>query len=89
MAEIDRRRIAVIADAHGNSHALRAVLEDVLATGVGETIVLGDMINGLDPSGTLAVACDCGRLPVPACRSTGIGVPGGDCSKCAVTDRLP
>lgn len=56
MASTARRRIAVVADAHANSHALRAVLADVLAIGVDETIVLGDMINGLDPAGTLKIA---------------------------------
>jgi len=44
-------RVALLADIHGNSPALRAVLEDVKRAGCTRLYVLGDIINGHDPSG--------------------------------------
>ncbi len=46
-------RIALLADIHGNSPALHAVLEDVKLTGCTRIFVLGDIINGHDPAGCL------------------------------------
>ncbi len=46
-------RTAVIADIHGNSPALRAVLEDVRTCGCRQLLFLGDVINGPDPRGSL------------------------------------
>lgn len=45
------QRIALLADIHGNSPALRAVLDDIQHTGCGEVLMLGDIINGFDPGG--------------------------------------
>lgn len=46
-------RIAVLADVHGNSWALEAVLADVRQRGADELIDLGDILYGpLDPAGT-------------------------------------
>ena len=44
-------RVALLADIHGNSPALRAVLEDVKRAGCTRLFVLGDIINGHDPAG--------------------------------------
>lgn len=46
-------RFAAIADVHGNSAALDAVLADIAARGVSEIVNLGDHLSGpLDPHGT-------------------------------------
>jgi predicted phosphodiesterase len=46
-------RFAAIADIHGNSAALRAVLADVARMGISEIVNLGDALSGpLDPAGT-------------------------------------
>ncbi len=42
------QNIAIISDIHGNAHALRAVLADMAAQGVGERLCLGDIV-GLGP----------------------------------------
>ncbi len=44
-------RIALISDIHGNPPALRAVLEDIRQHECTRLIVLGDIINGVDPQG--------------------------------------
>lgn len=43
--------IAIISDIHGNSPALRAVLEDIRRFDCEQIFVIGDVINGLDPGG--------------------------------------
>lgn len=49
-------RIAVIADIHGNTDALRAVLADIAAQYVGLVVNLGDHLSGpLDAAGTAAL----------------------------------
>lgn len=49
-------RFAAIADIHGNSAALRAVLADIDRRGVGEIVNLGDVLSGpLDPAGTAEI----------------------------------
>ena len=44
-------RIAIISDIHGNSPALREVLENIHQHGCDKLVVLGDIINGIDPQG--------------------------------------
>ena len=44
-------RFALLADIHGNSPALRAVLGDIKRVGCSHLFVLGDIINGQDPAG--------------------------------------
>jgi predicted phosphodiesterase len=44
-------RTALLADIHGNSPALRAVLKDIEQEGCTRWFVLGDIINGHDPAG--------------------------------------
>ncbi|MEL6519560.1 MAG: metallophosphoesterase family protein [Pseudomonadota bacterium] len=46
-------KFAVLADIHGNSFALRAVLQDMRALGVEKAVNLGDHFSGpIDPAGT-------------------------------------
>jgi predicted phosphodiesterase len=48
--------IAVIADVHGNTWALQAVLEEIRRRGITRIVNLGDCVYGpLDPAGTLKV----------------------------------
>ena len=48
------RHIAVIADIHGNTWALDAVLQDIQRRGIAMIVNLGDCVYGsLDPAGTL------------------------------------
>lgn len=44
-------RAAFISDVHGNSPALEAVLGDIKQYKVDELIMLGDIVNGIDPHG--------------------------------------
>jgi predicted phosphodiesterase len=54
---------ALLADIHGNSAALRAVLEDVRGFGADRIVALGDVINGPDPRGCMEAL-----LPIPGIR---------------------
>ncbi len=48
-----KKKIAIISDIHGNSWALRAVLDDIQDRGIEDIINLGDSLYGpLDPRGT-------------------------------------
>jgi predicted phosphodiesterase len=47
------QKTAFLSDIHGNAFALQAVLEDVQAQGCRQVFVLGDIINGMDPSGCI------------------------------------
>ncbi len=49
-------RLALIADIHGNSIALDAVLRDAADQGVEGCCFLGDLVDGFDPSGVLSRA---------------------------------
>lgn len=44
-------KIAFLSDIHGNSPALRAVLEDIQREQCRKVFMLGDIINGIDPHG--------------------------------------
>src|SRR3954468_11968199 len=47
-------QLAIIADVHGNTWALDAVLQDIESRGLSQIVHLGDCIYGsLDPAGTL------------------------------------
>ena len=46
-------KVALLADIHGNSPALQAVLDDILSNRCSQVFVLGDIINGVDPHGCL------------------------------------
>ena len=49
-------RFAAIADIHGNSAALRAVLADIRTQGIDQIVNLGDVVSGpLDARGTLDI----------------------------------
>jgi hypothetical protein len=47
-------KTALLADVHGNSPAIQAVLEDIRRNQCAQVFVLGDIINGVDPHGCLA-----------------------------------
>jgi predicted phosphodiesterase len=47
--------VALLSDIHGNSPALEAVLEDVRHAGCTRLFVLGDIVNGVDPGGCVAL----------------------------------
>ena len=50
---MQRKKIAIISDIHGNSWAFREVLADIKSKGIGTIINLGDSLYGpLDPKGT-------------------------------------
>jgi len=49
------QKIAFLSDIHGNAVALQAVLEDVQSQGCRQVFVLGDIINGMDPSGCITI----------------------------------
>ena len=52
-------KIAAISDIHGNSWALRAVLDDIKQKGITEIFDLGDSLYGpLDPKGTYHLLTD-------------------------------
>ncbi len=54
-------RFAVLADIHGNAHALEAVLADMQALGVTEAVNLGDHLSGpLDARATADRLMSCG-----------------------------
>lgn len=49
------QKTAFLSDIHGNAVALQAVLEDVRSQGCQQVFVLGDIINGMDPSGCITI----------------------------------
>lgn len=58
-------RLALIADIHGNSLALRSVLDDIARQGADQIICLGDVATlGPDPQGAISMIADL------KCRST-------------------
>jgi predicted phosphodiesterase len=56
-------RVALLSDVHGNSCALRAVLQDVQRTGCTRLLHLGDLTAGMDPQGCADLLRSCG-LPL-------------------------
>jgi predicted phosphodiesterase len=44
-------KTGILSDIHGNSPALKAVLAEASREGVEQLLVLGDIINGIDPHG--------------------------------------
>lgn len=52
---MEPNRIAVLSDVHGNSPALRAVLQDIDRSGCEKIYVLGDIFNGIDPGGCVDI----------------------------------
>lgn len=55
-------KVALLSDIHGNSPALRAVLEDVVHQGCTRVFVLGDIVNGIDPHGCLELIKTMGNV---------------------------
>src|SRR5690606_12579707 len=57
--------IAVIADVHGNAPALEAVLADIAARNISQTVNLGDNANGpIDPARSVALLRRSGAIHV-------------------------
>ena len=56
--------IAVFSDAHGNSPAAKAVVEDIRSMDAEKLIFLGDALTGPDPRGTMDILRECGCIPV-------------------------
>lgn len=54
-------RTALLADIHGNSPALEAVLTDIRRCGCRSLVFLGDLINGVDPGGCVRLLREIGR----------------------------
>jgi predicted phosphodiesterase len=54
--------VAVISDVHGNSPALEAVLSDISRRGIEKVYCLGDVVNGMDPAGSLRLLRNWGDL---------------------------
>ena len=46
-------KTGILSDIHGNSPALAAVLADARREGVQQLVMLGDIINGIDPHGCI------------------------------------
>src|SRR5271165_1568072 len=58
-------RFAAISDIHGNSAALRAVLDDIAALGIYRVVNLGDHLSGpLDPRGTAEILMASGMTSI-------------------------
>lgn len=77
MAELEDLCLAVIADVHGNSWALEAVLEDVERRGIRELLNLGDSLFGpLDPAGTARVLRSWDPLSIRGNQDRAILEPG-------------
>ena len=45
------KRVAFISDIHGNSVGMQAVLQDIERFDVDELVMLGDLVEGIDPHG--------------------------------------
>ena len=55
-------RTAILSDIHGNSPALKAVLDDVRRQGCTRMFVLGDIYNGIDPHGCVDLVRSWGKV---------------------------
>ena len=51
-------KAAFLSDVHGNSPALKAVLQDINRHEVDELVMLGDLVAGVDPAGCVALLRD-------------------------------
>ena len=56
--------IAVFSDIHGDSHALRALLQDINSHNPEKIIFLGDAVTGPDPKGTIDILSTSGCIPI-------------------------
>src|ERR1022692_43642 len=90
MTNHDRMPVAVLADVHGNSWALDAVLSDARAAGVETFINLGDCVYGpLDPRGTMERLLELNAVTVRGNQDrgllTGERTPTGDFVRAQLT----
>ncbi len=56
-------KIALISDIHGNAVALEAALADIQAQACERIFFLGDVVNGIDPAGCIALLRAWGDIP--------------------------
>jgi putative phosphoesterase len=72
--------IAVTSDIHGNSLALRAVLDDIRGREIGATYCLGDLVGyGPDPNGVIDLIRGADIPTIMGNYDDGIGWERGDC----------
>jgi predicted phosphodiesterase len=72
--------LAMISDVHGNSWALRAVLDDIGGQAVDATYCLGDLVGyGADPNGVVDLIRASGVQSILGNYDQGIGWETGDC----------
>lgn len=72
--------VAFIADIHGNSAALRAVLADIAARGAEATYCLGDLVGyGPDPNGVVELIRAGGIPTIAGNYDDGVGWDRGEC----------
>jgi predicted phosphodiesterase len=82
------RRIALLADVHGNVPALEAVLGDIAASGIAEVYCLGDLVGyGPDPTGVVARIREAGIPTVRGNYDDGVGNRRGQCGCYYATDQ--
>ena len=62
-------KTGILSDIHGNSPALEAVLADAGQEGIQQLLMLGDIINGVDPHG-------CVRLLLEWCAAEQVELRG-------------
>jgi predicted phosphodiesterase len=55
---------AILSDIHGNTPAFEAVLADIERCGCSTILILGDIINGFDPAGSLALVRGLGERAI-------------------------
>ncbi len=71
--------IAIIADVHGNTWALDAVLADIRRRGIAQIINLGDSVYGsLDPAGAAQRLMDAGAISIAGNQDRDVFAPSDD-----------
>jgi predicted phosphodiesterase len=87
---VSGRRLALLADVHGNLPALEAVLGDIEGAGIGagDAYCLGDLVGyGPDPAGVVARVRGAGIPTVRGNYDDGIGFRRGQCGCYYVTEQ--
>lgn len=84
---VAERRVALIADIHGNAVALDAVLADIDAAGISELYCLGDLVGyGPEPGRVIETIRRRGIPTIAGNYDDGIGNRRGDCKCYYATD---
>lgn len=83
------KRVAVLADIHGNTWALRAVLRDIAERGADLTVNLGDSVWGsLDPAGTVDLLREHGVVSIAGNQDRLLHAPGHSPDHLFLTEAL-